>query len=282
MQILHGNAILFRKTSKEYRNTMELEPIGYFSGNSKYRFEAPRQSVFGGASGFILLLDDPNLLAACRDLEGVSRIWVIFQFHLNSNWKPFVHPPVAVGRRKVSLFATRSPHRPNPIGLSCVELKSIRGNRLELGECDLLDGTPVLDIKPYLPEIDSFPDSEVPWRDALVPEAWDVSFSETAREKILWIREISGLDLEHFAMVQLGLAPLDKRRKRLTLRPDGNYGIGCRTWQLVFCPEPAFRRLAVVNVESHYRPVELLPGCEDPYSDKDQHREFLQKFPSGK
>jgi len=258
---------------------MELEPIGYFSGNSKYRFEAPRQSVFGGASGFIQLKDDPDLVAACRDLEGVSRIWVIFQFHLNSNWRPFVSPPVTEGRRKVSLFATRSPHRPNPIGLSCVELKAVRDGRLELGECDLLDGTPILDVKPYLPEIDSFPEAKVPWRDALTPEAWTVTFAAPAKAKAKWLYEHSNLDLEHFAAVQLGLSPLDKRRKRVALRPDGDYGIGCRTWQLVFRAEEGTRRIFVSDVESHYRPEELHPECEDPYEDKDLHRAFLLTFP---
>ena len=107
----------------------EFEPIGVFSCPRKYRFETPRQGAFADNSGVIVLnAEDPRLAEACRDLNGVERIWVIFCFHLNSGWRPFIQPPVSPGGRRVSTLATRAPYRPNPIGMSCVELVRVEKN----------------------------------------------------------------------------------------------------------------------------------------------------------
>jgi tRNA-Thr(GGU) m(6)t(6)A37 methyltransferase TsaA len=100
-----------------------------------------------------------NFEQALKDLEGFERIWVIYLFHLNDSWKPMVTPPRNKGK-KVGVFASRSPHRPNGIGLSCVTLNRIEGLNIYISNSDILDGSPVLDIKPYLPWSDSFPDSK--------------------------------------------------------------------------------------------------------------------------
>jgi len=99
-----------------------------------------------------------------RDLAGFAYIWVIFVLHKSEGWAPTVRPPRGP-RVKRGVFATRSPHRPNAIGLSAVELTGIEGRTLRLRGVDLLDGTPVLDIKPYVPYADAFPLAKAGWID---------------------------------------------------------------------------------------------------------------------
>ncbi len=102
---------------------------------------------------------------AFRDLAGFDRIWLLFVFHRSEGWKAQVRPPRGGGKR--SVLATRSPHRPNPIGLSTVELVAVEADGLRVRGLDLLDGTPILDIKPYVPYADAFPTAAAGWIDAL-------------------------------------------------------------------------------------------------------------------
>jgi tRNA-Thr(GGU) m(6)t(6)A37 methyltransferase TsaA len=102
---------------------------------------------------------------AYRDLEGFERIWLIFTFHRSEGWKAEVRPPRGGGKR--SVLATRSPHRPNAIGLSAVRLLDVGANALRVSGIDLLDGTPILDIKPYVPYADAFPSSKAGWIDTI-------------------------------------------------------------------------------------------------------------------
>jgi tRNA-Thr(GGU) m(6)t(6)A37 methyltransferase TsaA len=101
---------------------------------------------------------------ALADLAGFERIWLLYHLDRSVAWQSLVVPfrdSVARG-----LFATRAPARPNPIGLSVVRLLSVEGNSLQVQEVDMLDGTPLLDIKPYMPEFDAYPDSRAGWLDS--------------------------------------------------------------------------------------------------------------------
>jgi len=100
----------------------------------------------------------------------MERIWVVSWLHRGGTWAPLVRPPRGTRERR-SLFATRSPDRPNPIGLSCVRLVRVEGCNLHVQGVDLIDGTPILDIKPYVPYADAFPDSKAGWIDAIPPHA---------------------------------------------------------------------------------------------------------------
>ena len=140
-----------------------LKPIGIVESQLKQRYETPHQGVLGGKEiSTIHLYPHHNFEQAVKDLEGFERIWIIYLFHLNKNWKPLVTPPRNNGK-KVGVFASRAPYRPNNIGLSCVKLKKIDGLKIFISESDILDETPVLDIKPYLPYSDSFPDVNTGW-----------------------------------------------------------------------------------------------------------------------
>ncbi|MDD3117886.1 MAG: tRNA (N6-threonylcarbamoyladenosine(37)-N6)-methyltransferase TrmO [Victivallales bacterium] len=258
--------------------TFSFTPIGYVHCPQKYRYEAPRQAVFAGNAGTIELLPHHNYETALRELETFDRIWVIFAFHLNRNWKPTVRPPVAGEKEKVGVFASRSPHRPNPIGMSCVELDGISRLTLHIRNFDLLDGTPVLDLKPYIVRADCFPDAATGWLPERLPQEWRLQFTPTAVAQMSFIRDNSGLDLENFAIVQLRNSPLHKSRKRVTANADGTYMIACRTWRICFRPDPDTLQVRVLRIESSYPGEELAPERPDVYGDKDVHRAFLTRF----
>ena len=209
------------------------------------------------------------------DLNGFERIWVVFAFHLNRGWKPKTSPPVVGGKRRIGVFATRAPYRPNPIGISCVELEKIEGLRVHIRNFDMLDGTPVLDIKPYIPEADSFPCAKAGWRDAVSKQQYELVFSEDALKKMDFIRSVSGLDMENFCRIQLVREPASDERKRIEPYVDGLRTIGCRTWRIVFSVEGAC--VAVRDILSNYTESELCDGT-DRYGDKVFHRRFREKF----
>ena len=145
--------------------------IGIVRSPYAQRIDAPHQStvVEGTETGDVAearIELDPSLPEEIlRDLEGFERIWLIFAFHRSEGWKAMVRPPR--GRAKRGVLATRSPHRPNAIGLSAVELVAVEGRTLRVRGLDLLDGTPVLDIKPYVPYADAFPDAKAGWIDGV-------------------------------------------------------------------------------------------------------------------
>lgn len=142
--------------------SFECNVIGHIESPYKEKFAIPRQpGLVPGGSGRLHLhspYNDPN---SVRGLTQFSHIWVLFIFHqtMQGGWKPLVRPPRLGGNEKIGVFATRSTFRPNPIGMSLIELKDVivKNNQviLELGSLDLVDGTPVIDIKPYLPFAES-------------------------------------------------------------------------------------------------------------------------------
>jgi tRNA-Thr(GGU) m(6)t(6)A37 methyltransferase TsaA len=168
-------------------NDIQLQPIGTLHSCFKEKFGIPRQpGLVAGAEGFIKLKDDPFMRSAVRELEGFSHLWVIFVFHQHDakNWKPSIRPPRLGGARKVGVLASRSPHRPNPIGLSAVKLERIDldapgGIEIHVTGVDILDGTPVLDIKPYLPYADSIPEAKAGWADEPIART-PVEYTEQA------------------------------------------------------------------------------------------------------
>ena len=146
-------------------------PIGTLRSPYARRIDAPHQGTVvagthtGEPASATLELEEWLDEKAIQDLKGFERLWLIFAFHLSEGWRSSVKPPR--GGPKRGVLATRSPHRPNSIGLSAVELVGIEGKTLHLRGVDLLDGTPVLDIKPYVPYADAFPQAKAGWIDEL-------------------------------------------------------------------------------------------------------------------
>ena len=252
---------------------MNFEPIGYFHGGPARKYEAPRQGVFAGGAGHVELLPGRNFETALRDLEGFSRIWLVFVFDRNGvAWRPTAHPPVtAPGKARVGVFASRAPYRPNPIGLSCVRLVAVKGRVVEVDGADLLDGTPVLDVKPYVPAADAFPDARAGWVEA--QDVWRVE-SEPAFERAAeFVRDAGGPDLLATARMQLAGEPFDSSRKRV-MRTGSSAGVfSVRMFRLDFAADAAARVVTLLGIRSGYSPEELLEAG-DPHGDKALHRAF--------
>jgi tRNA-Thr(GGU) m(6)t(6)A37 methyltransferase TsaA len=165
----------------------QLEPIGVLYTCFKEKFGIPRQPrLVNKAHGVLKLKDHPFFKASVRELDKFSHIWIIFLFHQHDakNWKPSIRPPRLGGARKVGVLASRSPHRPNPIGLSAVkleriDLEAVGGVEIHVSGVDILDGTPVLDIKPYIPYADSIPDALPGWAEETIQRI-PVEFSDQA------------------------------------------------------------------------------------------------------
>ena len=143
-----------------------MQVIAHVRSDFPEKFGIPRQSgLVEELKSRIVFEPEFRVPEAFRGLEGYSRIWILWQFseNLRDKWSPTVRPPRLGGNRRVGVFASRSPFRPNPIGLSAVKLERIEldgadGPVLYVSGADIMDGTPVLDIKPYLPYVDAYPD----------------------------------------------------------------------------------------------------------------------------
>jgi tRNA-Thr(GGU) m(6)t(6)A37 methyltransferase TsaA len=169
----------------------EFKPIGIAFTPFTQRFGIPRQpGLVPEARGILKLNGDPDLIHAIKGLDQFSHLWIVFIFHAHggNKWKPTIRPPRLGGKIKMGVLASRSPHRPNPIGMSAVEIDHIDleakgGPEIHVKGIDLLDGTPILDIKPYLPYADSIPSADAGWASETI-EKTPVVFEENALEKI--------------------------------------------------------------------------------------------------
>ena len=151
-----------RQSGADAPHSIALPVIGRARTPWTRREDAPHQpSAMPDAAGTIEI--DPPYRAALADLDSFQRIWLLFVFDRSRGWAPTVKPPR--GGPKRGVLATRAPNRPSPIGLTCVALESLdaTAGALHVAGIDLLDGTPILDVKPYLPFVDAFPDAGHGW-----------------------------------------------------------------------------------------------------------------------
>ncbi|MED9823034.1 MAG: tRNA (N6-threonylcarbamoyladenosine(37)-N6)-methyltransferase TrmO [Christensenellales bacterium] len=164
-----------------------MKIIARIHSDFKEKFGIPRQSGLVPQTRAAIVFEPPYRCAdALRGLEGYSHLWLIWSFSKaeRDGWSPTVRPPRLGGNTRMGVFATRSPFRPNAIGLSCVTIEEIRlhtpeGPVIIVGGADLLDGTPIYDVKPYLPHIDSHPDARGGFAEAQKDYALTVDFPET-------------------------------------------------------------------------------------------------------
>lgn len=211
-------------------STYTFDPIGIVHSPFKEKFGIPRQSgLVPEARGYLQLYAPYNRPEAVSGLEGYSHIWVQFVFHqtLRVQWKPTVRPPRLGGNRRVGVFASRSPFRPNPIGLSVARLDAveIKGDRVGLliSGIDLLDGTPVLDIKPYVGYADSLRNT----RSGFAPEPPALDFTvyfSTAAESQLQRRD-GASELRRFIVRLLSLDPRPAYQGGAAESTDRVYGM---------------------------------------------------------
>ena len=268
-----------------------VEPIGVVRTPFADRAAAPRQAALeADTAARIELVQRADFLDALVDLERWSHLWVIYWFHENHAWRPKVTPPRSEVKRGV--FATRAPHRPNAIGLSAVALERVDGWTLHIRGADMIDGTPVLDLKPYIPYADSLPQANSGWLDdagsgfvanSTAPARdpglrYAVTFTARAQEQLAWLRE-HGVELETDAVrvLSAGATPHAYRR----IRRDGpRLRLGLRDFRLFFTL--AGTQVAVEEVQTGYRARVLadpdaVPKAATPLA---VHRAFVQRFGS--
>lgn len=149
---------------------MEIKPIAFFRSPFSSKFGIPRQSgVVGSLRGRVEFLPEYGSAEALRGIEGFSYLWLIWGFSANRQQQSFhatVRPPRLGGNSRVGVFATRSPYRPNGLGLSAVSVASVGDGVIDVLGADLMDGTPIYDVKPYLPYADAHPDAIAGFADA--------------------------------------------------------------------------------------------------------------------
>lgn len=167
----------------------EFEPIAYIQNGFSTKFGIPRQSGLADVKSEIVFEPEYRVPEAFRGLEEYSHIWLLWEFSeaIRNNWTPTVRPPRLGGNQRMGVFATRSPFRPNPVGLSAVSLERIEWERedgpvLIVGGADLMNGTPIYDVKPYLPYVDSYPDAEGGFAAERKDYELEVKFSEECRQ----------------------------------------------------------------------------------------------------
>lgn len=241
-----------------YDPVLRAEPIGFLRSGKQSKFSLPHQPV-GDADerNVIELLPGRQFEQALLDLEGFERIWLVWWFHRHRNWKPQVLPPRGKPQKR-GVFATRSPHRPNPIGLTPVALLRVEKRRLVVGEVDLIDGTPILDIKPYVPAIDAFPESRAGWvdeleRDEEAAPRFRVHLSALAQAQAEFLEEHWGIEVLAEAARRLALDPSPHRTRRIR-RIGSELLMSCGAWRVHY-------RLADRTVEV----LRLAPGYPHEY-----------------
>lgn len=172
--------------------TMEMHPIAHMRSDFPTKFGIPRQSgLVEELRSMIVFEPEYRSEDALRGIEDFSHLWLIWQFSqaVRQDWSPTVRPPRLGGNVRMGVFATRSPFRPNNLGLSCVRLLEVKhtqqyGTVLIVGGADLLDGTPIFDIKPYIPYSDSRPEAAGGFTDRVGDFLLDVKFPQELLEKL--------------------------------------------------------------------------------------------------
>lgn len=222
-----------------------LRAIGVVRSPLREKADAPRQPRAAEATrGTLELFPGRGYEDAARDLAGWDGVWALFVFHRAEGWRPKVQPPRSAIKRGV--FATRAPHRPNPLGMSLLRLREVQGLVLHVSGLDLLDGTPLLDLKPYVPWADSWPDARTGW---LAREAgsdgrgrprdpgprWEVRFAPRADAQLAFLAQ-AGVELRDRARAQLALGPQPHAYRRIRPVPGrpGAFVLAIKAWRLVF------------------------------------------------
>lgn len=233
-------------------------PIGHVRSPYKEKADAPRQGILAEDVTATIELG-LEFQDALDDLSGFERIWVLFWFDRAQGWKPKVLPPRSDTKRGV--FATRSPHRPNPIGMTAVRLDRVEGLVLHIRDHDLIDGTPVLDLKPYIAYADAFPGAASGWLGASDPKAeWEVDVG-AVEEPLAWIEKEAGIDLRARVLASLKLGPQPHAYRRIKDRV-----LAVKEWRAAFRVEG--QRIVVERVFSGFRENERPP----------LHEAFTERF----
>ncbi len=250
-----------------------MRPIGVARTPLRDPADAPRQSAAArDIEGVIELEPGHGFEFALEDLEPGQALWIVFWFHRSESWRAKVRPPRGLKRRGV--FATRSPHRPNPIGLSSVELLRVDGMSLHVRGVDLLDGTPVLDIKPFVPYTDALFTGGPGWLGAPedVGPKLRIQFTPKAKEQLEYMERELGIALEKTLAekLELGTAPHPYRRIK---KERSGFLLAYKEWRVRF--ETEGNTAHVLSLATGYRAKQLF-GSASPVLEP--HRRFVARY----
>lgn len=219
-----------------------IEPIATLRSEARYKQSLPRQGAWTNShSARVEIHSDfqgnawpKSSQSALRDLEGFDYVWLIGQFHRADHWQMEVRPPRGDASFR-SIWSTRSPHRPNFLSLSCVRVESVDATGLNVSGVDLLDGTPIYDIKPYLPSAESFPNARGGWTDSIEQHRVQIELTPDFTASLLRAEADGELDLRDFIWEQLSFSPTDESRKRLRkLEAPHEWELAFRYWRILF------------------------------------------------
>lgn len=253
--------------------TLLVEPIGIARTPFIEKVDAPRQPAAArGVEGTIELLPGRGFEDALSDIEQWTHLWLVFWFHLNEGWRPKVMPPRS--DRKRGVFATRSPHRPNPIGISAVQLVRVERLTLHVRDIDLVDGTPIIDIKPYVAYTDAI-DADAGWLQqdgSKDPGAtYQVTFEPLAETQLAFLGE-RNVQLRQRLEQALSLGPQPHAYRRIKRDNKGDY-IAIKDWRARFIVNDHV--ITVVSLHTGVKPREL---TDTKKLDAIPHREFVERF----
>lgn len=201
---------------------VKMPIIGYMKSPYREKFGIPRQPNLVQVESYIEMIEPYNDLLAFEGIEEFSHLWLIWQFHENKNqqdspqFRPQVRPPRLGGNKKIGVFATRSMYRPSPMGLSVVQLKDVKkvgkSVRVYVTGSDLLDGTPILDIKPY-----------IQYSDAVVDAQSGYAQEQPIRKQVIWSEQAFSQQQSFIQMKQLKQQTIDELEQVLSLDPRPAY-----------------------------------------------------------
>lgn len=208
---------------------ISLKPIGHVNSPYKQKFVIPRQANLVSAGlGSIELNQEYADINSLRGMEQFSHLWIIFFLHATAEkgWSPTVKPPRLGGKKKVGVFSSRAPYRPNPIGISAVEYIEHYESRgrvlIKVGGLDLLDGTPVLDLKPYIPYADSIPNASGGYAAEKPPNKLVIVFLRKAEEELI-ANKVNYPNLKELIVQLLTLDP--RPAWRVKSQDNKQYGV---------------------------------------------------------
>lgn len=252
--------------------TITLTPIGSIKTPYVDKYDAPRQPGLQEkpVEGIITLFPGSNYEQALEDVQGFELIWILSWFHKNHNWTPKVLPPRA-GKSKKGVFATRSPHRPNPIGLSLCRLIEVKGRTVRIANPDLLDGTPILDLKPYIPYVEAFPDARSGWLEQAAKNEenkYAVEINVHAAKQSQWLVTNHGIGLLHHATKILANDPMPHPSRRTKRAPDGSFTLGMKSWRVQY--QVIETKVIITEIQSGYDQTVISKAANNSSSLHDQ------------
>jgi len=250
----------------------QLRSLGLFHGSHFAKSSLPRQGHLSKQTGYIEFHSDFDHKLALSGLEKMSHVWLIFYFHKSeSPAKPLVRPPRAPDQQ-VGVYATRSPYRPNPLGLTLAKVEKIEKGLFYLSSVDLLDQTPILDIKPYVTESDLAHHPVQGWIDEIQP--WKFTICDLAQKKIDWLLDKGVPEFYDVLVSQLETPPLQLDRKRIKKISENQWVLSYRTWRIYLNIQEDMFLSEVLDIKSGYSQAEILDQNHDPYFDKSLHFQF--------